>query len=726
MSQEEIRAWRPDFKPGEEQQMTEERRRRMDLDTTNNVFDNADLIQKVLPNTAVTNVILESLPPDFHLTNEPKLAQNVSGLSVEDQQLALATHNSLVSKIREDAVNAWKNEMKRQITELVRNALNVDRSPIVMGYGSNHFVTITGINRAGTKLRIEDSARSNNNATKDMTIDELVDKYLISRPMAEREGVSFTWLQNLPSVDYANRNNGEEHHVPGHFSNVSRINPENGDIVLWEPQNSTMSHFANADAKIGQLKGETMTDTLFGSQNEINMKTRGGKIYHYANETLQMPADKQPLLPLGIMSTYYPKKLYYKNDPNLLANRNQELDAHNAEMKQIIDNDLQNLPQKEVRPENQTFGAYIYDYKQELLKQTADPTFYISRIYAANIVYAQEGLQGDIRTAPQTFEDRQDIDKLAVRVSPMIRAMLNEKDGKIELPLIACRDNPAELLRRVDEYQKRYYNGANPDVDARLARIDDCLDAMDDTHTGHNYFGVARDDNSLKYKQMMRSLRNYRDDLEARKIRGQNPPDGFTNYNTIQSCLNYIDNKMKFRSTKDGQTRFDNTMRTLHELMPAKDFQLLCNKVNRARKIKSTDPEYVTPDTYAPKTVKNLVKKEVEGLNANNMADVKNRFAHILAVRELAKWRNPEHPEKAVVVGARYEKQDLLHLKNLEDQIKRRPQFKRMMEKVNSSVAFYDSLALKNNRLRIYAAKDGEELENEYKNSIVLQVNNKP
>ena len=89
----------------------------------------------------------------------------------------------------------------------------------------------------------------------------------------------------------------------------------------------------------------------------------------------------------------------------------------------------------------------------------------------------------------------------------------------------------------------------------------------------------------------MQELRQYKQKLDS------GTADGFDNHNLTLKDLKYVTDRMKTRNTTTGVQRFDATMRMLQQIMPEKEFQLLCNRVNRARGVASSplDKDFVSP-----------------------------------------------------------------------------------------------------------------------------------
>ena len=742
LSPEEIRAWRPNFEPGQEQNMSAESRRGMDYDGLGKVYENADLIQEVLPNTAVSSATINPLPENFQLTNAPA-RPNIPNMDfmTEDEIKALPEmqeYNRIAGRQIENARKVYKQEMKKQLGTLIRNALEKDKSPIVMNVGGNHFVTITGISKHGNRLRIEDSFRSLDKTTQIKTLDDLIEQHLISRPAKTAPGITLTWLKDLPVPSVEERqvpeNENEQpemikiHENPMRqnpapqplnpanaapaanapqnaqdeaYKGACSINPRDGSVTLSEPGGTLIGKREDTAPNIGQLRGQEISEPILINQAPMSEKLNGGRIYANTEDDAIYGQNK---LWFGSVQTYYPKKVYFKGDPELMKNYiDADMKARSEMEKKLSDRVRQDM--RKAKPQNHTFGSFIYDMQDELYKQSGDTVYHIARIYAANIVLNQkENVQGDRLLQPIGEEELTAIDELATKMTPSIRGMLEEKTGKIDLPLLAVKEDPTELILKIDDFAEKCKNAANQDLVQRKSAIDDAYAAMDATGTGRNYIGIRRNRNNDEYSEMMDDLRNYKDALG----RGEDP-DGPTCYNLTQKCLKYIDNKKQVRRTTDGQIRFDNTMRVLKQIMPADKFRVLCNQINRARDVakEPKNENFVTPETYAPMTLNKYVQEQMKGVDGLGRSDVKKRFSNIIAAREIARTRRADDPSKAIVVNPSQKRQEEAAIKARAAQIRSEVGFQNF-------VRSFCTEPYKELKIQTYQNSDGAQLENAY------------
>ena len=692
LSPEEIRAWRPNYEPGQEQRMSQQSRFSMDCDSLSKVYENADIIQEVLPNTAVNSVSLNPLPAEFSMNpmNNPPLPpkpyiENEDFLTEEDrmQVPGYREYRNALNKNLENARKAYKQVLKKQIGTLVRNALEKDKSPLIMNIGSNHFVTITGISKHNNRLRIEDSMRSLDKTTQIKYIDDLIDEYLISRPMKEVNGITLTWLKDIPVPKAENK--GEEpisiHEAPvpentepavqnanaappiagpaadadaakkAAYKGAVKINPQNGTLTLSEPEGTFVGKRTDPDETIGHLRGQEISDTLLIDQNDIRPNLNGASIYPLGEEELYGPGK----IFFGTMQTYYPKKVCFPGDPNL---QSQQLTEDLKNRKEMSDKLMARVRQekRQARPEENTFGSYIYDHQTELYRQNPDTAYYLARIYASNMVLNQlENVPANRLTMPMTQEHRQAIEQLAVKMTPTINGILATKTGKVELPHLAVKEDPSQFILKVSDFADIYAAAGNQDREEKHAVINDALQAMTNTGTGRNYIGVRRSRNDDEYNELIDELQSYSQTLSQ----GRNP-DGPDSYNLIQKGLKYIDNKKTVRSTTDGKIRFDSTMRILKQIMPTDEFRVLCNQINRAREVANqpANENFVKPEDYEPMTLQRYVNNQLKDVSRIGSSELKKRLGNIIAAREIAKNRNPEHPEKAIVIFPSTVKQD--------------------------------------------------------------------
>ena len=286
LSQEEIRAYRPDFQQGQEMQMSEERRRTNDSDSTNYVFDQGDLIQKVLPNTALTNVQLNPYPLDAIVVGgpepvHPSIDPNFENLPLDKQQALLFQYEQQTLKYKNDARKVYDQQVRVQMADLIRTALTVDRSPVVLNLNGGHFITITGISEDGTKIRVQDSFGSSVGQGDYRSLDSMIKTYM----GPGTKGMTLTWLKDLPTPEYVpvdpqkdpgqpdpqRQQQVEQKLADAEQSSGLPLFRENKDAVTIQEDGSLKVHdvpgtdiVASSDAKpdLGQLKGQNYSGAV--------------------------------------------------------------------------------------------------------------------------------------------------------------------------------------------------------------------------------------------------------------------------------------------------------------------------------------------------------------------------------------------------------------------------------------------------------------------------------
>ncbi len=627
LTQEEIRAYRPDFKPGEEQAMTEERRMTMDSDSTNYIFDQSDLVHKVLPNSCVTNVTLRPLPDIFRVVGGPEQApypletQGFATLSPAQQQERMNAWQKEQNTCKANIRKAYNKQVRIQMGDMIRKALIQDRSPVVLNVGGCHYITVTGISDDGKKIRVEDSLGSKDHTTNYLVLDDLIKQNL----GPDGKGMTMTWIKDLPTPEYVpqdpeqteekrnekmaqNLATAEENARPKLFENSKDCIKVSGDggLTVQNVENTNIIASSDPHPQQGMLNGLTVSDSVVLDQSNMGDVLQGGTL---KNDVMNMDSPEATMY-LGDQQFYYPKKLCCKGDPTLQAGalQTQALDKQRQTAEEL-DERIKHQPMTEPAPEAGTFAAAIREQKDKLYLQATDTVLYLAKIYALNkVMQGKQAEAGQDKTQLQiTEEEGQNIEAMTRKVIPTMSVMLNLGLGKVKLPIEACKDDPGSFLGLVDGYASQKMVGANANLDQRKDVLTEALNAMTATGTGRNYFGFKRDSNSPEYDAMLAELQSYKNKLDLGLT-----PDGFDNYNLTQKCLRYIDGKLKVRSTTTGVVRFDNTMRVLQQIMPGKEFEGICNRINQVRGVAAMayDKNYVSAKRYAPKAKEPAAEKK--------------------------------------------------------------------------------------------------------------------
>ena len=726
LSPEEIRAYRPDFQPGQEQQMSAERRMTMDSDSTNYIYDQADLIQKALPNTCVTNVTLKPLPDMFVVEGGPPRPVHPEadpvyfGLPEPERIARLNAWEKANNQYNENVRKVYNKQVRKQMGDMIRKALTEDRSPLILNTGGNHFITITGISDDGKKLRVEDSFRSKGSTTDFIKIDDLIKKNL----GPDGNGMTLMWLKDLPTPEYVpqerpdrDREMADNLAASGKklFENDQNAVQLKGDgtLTVQDVQGTNITASTAPDPKIGQLHGQHMNDSLQLDQTDMRQEL-GGTL---KNDVALLDRPEATVY-LGDQDFYYPKKLCCKGDPALEKG---QLMSDSLEKQRQTAQDLDERIKKQPlaqQPGEGTFAAEIYEQKQQLYLQNPDTATYLARLYAVNKVMAEKEAEpgADKRELPITEADRKKIEDLQKHVVPAVSTLLDKSMGKVNMPMMACEDDPARFQNLIEDFRVNRENGVNRDADERRKVIGETLDTLNATGTGRNYFGVQRSRNSDEFDDLMQELRQYKQKLDS------GAADGFDHHNLTLKGVKYVSDRMKTRNTTTGVQRFDATMRMLHEIMPAQEFQLLCNRINRARGVASSplDKDFVSPLRYAPQTAERMAAARAETWKAAPDADAAKGLSEILAARRIAAERDPQRGLKTEVIRLSHEKEDKKLLSDTAKQIRQDPAFKAVLDELPKSPA------ARKLQLQSLAANGGARLEESMNTQRLLQQEQGP
>ena len=396
MSQEEIRAFRPDYEAGREN-MGEDRRLSTNRDTSNSPYENGDLVMKVLPNTAVRNISLNPVDEEMVLTGEVQAPDPPPGLNEEKHsQWLIETYDRLARERKDRAAELYKKQAKTLFVQKIRQGLMEDKSPVILNRGDSHYVTITGISEDGKKLRIEDSVKSNS-GTKYVKVDELIDKYLAPG----MHGLDLTWIHDLPAPE---KKPGQapqaQEEAPKAQEKVSLLPDmegaatvdQSGEVILAETGKYVTAQRAPKEG-LGQLKGQELNQTVFMDQTELQQELGGNLSGHGEDEM------GRPLQMIATENIYLPQKVRLLKDPAI----KEELEQKEAQERQEEEREQQELlasvgemdkPEYLVvgeddikeEPAAGTFDAFLAARKEQLYQQGPDTAAYIADLYAMNVV----------------------------------------------------------------------------------------------------------------------------------------------------------------------------------------------------------------------------------------------------------------------------------------------------------------------------------------------------
>ncbi len=290
LTQEEIRAFRPDYTEDQLKtiKVSDDRKEVMNSDTFNNVYENADLLMKVCPNTTMSQVVLN-----------PMSEVGIFLKTGNDEKVLDDDQKRLFKDI-------YIEQMTAKLKKVIKDAIVNDKSPIAVSNGE-HYVTITGINEQGM-LRIEDSAKSRaDQSTRLISLSELVEHSIFGHNDDGRfvrgKGLSLTWLKDIPALNYdPERKENVDLHTkdPG----IVKLNPD-GNVSVEIPHDHP-TIIGAGKPQTGQLAGQGISEQLTFDQTEAE-QIFGGKLNSFGGNELY----------IGNHDEYFPNKVLYLNDPSL-------------------------------------------------------------------------------------------------------------------------------------------------------------------------------------------------------------------------------------------------------------------------------------------------------------------------------------------------------------------------------------------------------------------------
>ena len=340
LSQEKIRAFRPDYKKNtpQENKASKDVGLRLNSDVVNNIFETGDLLHKVLPNTAMNQLTLNSME------DAPMLSTDKGLVQMNDEQ-------------RRIFKDYYINHTTEQLRKVITDALTKDRSPVAINW-NNHYVTITGIKADGT-IRVEDSARSKKSKTTGtLSLKEVVEESLYGRNTVDgfvkATGLSLVWLKDIKPVEYSKRAEETPELYPRGKEYV-KVDTD-GNVKVDVPL--AVTKFSGiGESKNGQVNGTGISESLELDQTEVE-KLLGGKVENFG--------DGQFFT--GNMETYFPKKVRYLHDPSLNRYAFYQLEDNTVYLHRIMQASLDNLTRAGLQPEDPGFDRYINAVKKLALE----------------------------------------------------------------------------------------------------------------------------------------------------------------------------------------------------------------------------------------------------------------------------------------------------------------------------------------------------------------------
>lgn len=288
LSQEEIRQWRPDYKENAapDTKPNSERKRLMNVDTGNSIYPNADLVGKVLPNTAVNNLHLDPFEPGM--------------LSIDGKPLSAAQQQTVQEE--------YHAQVKEKLQTTILESFAQHQSPVSASW-DGHFITITGISADGNTIRYEESLGAENNSprTRTMTMDELVKQgmsaHIHNGVQYDRGyGIELTWLSDLPVAEH-----GKEQ--PGlHPENKDYVTVgDNGSVTVSVPGNDEAFSIAGSPVQ-GQVDSRAVEKQMVLDQTKLARRLGVKKIDGIG------PGGG---ILCGGAGTFYPGRVMRPGDPSL-------------------------------------------------------------------------------------------------------------------------------------------------------------------------------------------------------------------------------------------------------------------------------------------------------------------------------------------------------------------------------------------------------------------------
>ena len=309
LSQEEIRQWRPDYKENArpEEKANKDRKVLMNTDAGNSIYTNADLVGKVLPNTAVSMLHLEPF-------NAGQLS--INGKELDDRQELIVQQEYL-------------DQAKEKVGTALLRSFSEHQSPVAVSL-DGHYITITGISPDHKTIRYEDSLGAENNAprTRTMSMNDLIEQGMLPHWNGERivpgNGLELTWLSDLP----VSENKRQQELDPDSCVKADR----NGNVTVSVPGNAKdLSHAGSPNE--GQVTSNAVEQLFVLDQTKLSEKLGGVNVEGWG-------AGKGILF--GSSGTSYPGRVMRPGDKTLLtesaASMNDALNNVSAGLDHLITN----------------------------------------------------------------------------------------------------------------------------------------------------------------------------------------------------------------------------------------------------------------------------------------------------------------------------------------------------------------------------------------------------
>ncbi len=640
LSQEEIRAFRPNYKPDSTvKKLNNMKLLNAEMDDINNVYENSDIILETLPNHFMQQYSFSPFGKDRKYThNQLEVLKSMKDNSPEDMKKYINADKKLQDDVRKD----YLKRTKKKVEDIIFDTIIKEKTPVVMNLGNSHYVTITGYNKNTGVLNIVDSQQKAGKTSVTRNIDELLEEYIAPKNGVGRY-ISFTTLKRIPVPAYQNRATGLNEYIE-----------------------------IGGNTKFGSIKGSKVNPDFAATYGQVEGKAKNNfETYNYRNvypsvsnpDLTVMPvieageneeqAQDEPIM--CTVDTYFPKKVIFKQDEkintpekikNIFEEERNEIYTQLENAQNNVQNNAVNNAGNDNNPANPgeeagdaapvllenpaapelnkahilgedvapvfildipeggpvqpgSFGEFIKTCKKQINLQKDVKFVAVSSLYAINKYIEKKHMDPrTLGTTQMTAEDKAELTKDIKKYNPLISSYQGEKNviNTKDLNCIAVNGTAAELNHHIDEYCKRvvptsFPSDTNEKKQQRNAAINEALATMQATGTGVNYFGSRRSSNTTRYDNMIRAIRTYQQKEEK---------DPFETFNLKKQCLAYISDKYTVRSSPSGRERFNQTMKILRNIMCPREFSTLVNDINKKRGLvgQADHPDYITVTQY--------------------------------------------------------------------------------------------------------------------------------
>ncbi len=633
LSQEEIRAFRPNIKPDSNiKKLNDGKLLNSELDEINNVYENADVVMEVLPNHYMQQFVFMPFGNSRKYTNnELENLKSKKDNSAKD----MSAFVNADKKLQEDVRKNYLKVTKEKVEKIIFDTIIKEKTPVVMNLGNSHYVTITGYNKKTGVLNIVDSQQKAGETSVKRNIDQLLEEYIAPKTGTGR-GLSFTTLNKINVPTYQHR--------AGHLNQFITLDGETKfDDIIGNNNNPVY------DAKTyGHVEGKGKSGfETFNYRNVYTHLNNDNKMARPVKEAGERQEDADAEPEICIIDTYFPKNVIFRKDEkinteqkiknifdeernqiytqlenaqNNAVNHANNNPANNEEEAGIAapllegDAPVPNLGEEvapaianhgpAAAPQPGSFGEFIKTCKDQINRQKDDKFVAVTSLYAVYKYTQKKNINpANLGTTQMTAEDKAELTKEIKKYNPLISSYQGEKNriNTKDLYCIAANGIPAELSHHIDEYCKRvvptsFRNQTAETKQKRNNAINDALATMEATGTGVNYFGSRRSSNTTRYNNLIRAIRAYHQKEEK---------DPFETFNLKKQCLAYISDKYTVRSSPSGRERFNQTMKILKNIMCPREFSTLVNDINKKRGLVGNPdhPDYITVTQYDPRPI---------------------------------------------------------------------------------------------------------------------------